>query len=47
MIEPRVAQYRRAGVDEWHLYHLGLLGARGLATMHRVIEAARAGEGSR
>ena len=47
VIEPRVAQYRRAGVDEWHLYHLGLLGARGLATMHRVIEAARAGEGSR
>ncbi len=47
VIEPRVAQYRGAGVDEWHLYHLGLLSATGLATMRRVIEAARTAEGSR
>ncbi|MHB8333502.1 MAG: alpha-galactosidase [Acidimicrobiales bacterium] len=47
VIEPRVAQYRRAGVDEWHLYHLGLLSEDGLVTMHRVIETARAGEGPR
>ncbi len=40
-IAARVAQYHSAGVDEWHLYHLGLLSAAGLATMGRVVEAAR------
>ena len=47
VIEPRVVQYRGAGVDEWHLYHLGLLSVTGLATMRRVIEAARTAEGLR
>ena len=40
-IEARVAQYASAGVDEWHLYHLGLLPAGGLATARRFIEVAR------
>lgn len=45
-IAARVAQYRAAGVDEWHLYHLGLLSAAGLATVRRVVEAVRTEESS-
>ncbi len=45
-LSARVASYRRAGVSEWHLYHLGLVSGAGLATARRVVEAARSGEGS-
>ncbi len=38
-IGARVAQYASAGVDEWHLYHLGLLSADGLEVARRLIEA--------
>jgi hypothetical protein len=37
----RLEQYLASGMSELHLYHLGLLGQQGLATMRRVIDTAR------
>jgi hypothetical protein len=37
----RLQKYLSAGMTELHLYHLGLLGRRGLATMRGVIETTR------
>ena len=37
----RLQEYLLSGMTELHLYHLGLLGHRGIATMGRVIETAR------
>lgn len=37
----RMADYRRAGMDELHLYHLGLVGPGGLHTLRRISEAFR------
>jgi hypothetical protein len=36
--ERRLQEYLLSGMTELHLYHLGLLGHQGLATMRRVIE---------
>jgi hypothetical protein len=38
----RLRAYLVAGMTELHLYHLGLLGHQGMATMGRVIETTRA-----
>jgi hypothetical protein len=38
----RLQEYLTSGMTELHLYHLGLLGHQGLATMRRVIETTRA-----
>jgi hypothetical protein len=37
----RLHQYLMSGMTELHLYHLGLLGHQGMATMRRVIETTR------
>jgi hypothetical protein len=38
----RLQDYLTSGMSELHLYHLGLLGHQGLATMRRVIDTTRA-----
>jgi hypothetical protein len=37
----RLQEYLASGMDELHLYHLGLLDAHGLATMRHVVETTR------
>ena len=37
----RLQEYLMSGMTELHLYHLGLLGHQGMATMRRVIETTR------
>jgi hypothetical protein len=37
----RLQDYLAAGMSELHLYHLGLLGHQGIATMRRVIDTTR------
>jgi hypothetical protein len=38
----RLQEYLMSGMTELHLYHLGLLGHQGIATMRRVIKTTRA-----
>jgi hypothetical protein len=42
----RLREYLDAGMSELHLYHLGLLGRKGLETLHDVVDAARELAGS-
>jgi hypothetical protein len=37
----RLREYIDAGMDELHLYHLGLLGREGLQTLHSVVDRTR------